>query len=320
MLASVNVYGYYARYLINENNVKMYLASDLLKQYNEKHSCDKRFNNWLRSSQTVDYLNYINNKVEAQKSVSTFKDEKWYIPNEIEFKCFRYQEKTWTVYTVSLKILHVFLNWIDMIFADTIWSFLSEEFEKGNSLVTERIHRDYIKLQEKVDELQEENKSLQTEVNEIKNKVTKDTDTSYCPYENDKYITFIRQKDSRTIEVRKLSKKYNKRAYKQFLYDHWKEYNTKEDIDKAIDNGEYAHFIETDISFIYAENTGVGESFKRYLISSLKEMLKFNKDIEKISLNKIIFNRDITYDDIIKLRQLCNSINTDVFTYNLCDN
>ena len=26
--------------------------------------------------------------------------------------------------------------------------------------------------------------------NEIKNKVTKDTDTSYCPYENDKYITF----------------------------------------------------------------------------------------------------------------------------------
>ena len=36
--------------------------------------------------------------------------------------------------------------------------------------------------------------------------------------------------------------------------------------------------------------------------------------------NKIIFNRDITYDDIIKLRQLCNSINTDVFTYNLCDN
>ena len=49
-------------------------------------------------------------------------------------------------------------------------------------------------------------------------------------------------------------------------------------------------------------------------------MLKFNKDIEKISLNKIIFNRDITYDDIIKLRQLCNSINTDVFTYNLCVN
>ena len=43
--------------------------------------------------------------------------------------------------------------------------------------------------------------------------------------EIDKYITFIRQKDSRTIEVKKLSKKYNKRAYKQFLYDHWNEYH-----------------------------------------------------------------------------------------------
>ena len=57
----------------------MYLPSDLANQYNEKHSCDKRFNNWLRSSQTVDYLNYINNKVVTQKNVSTFKDEKWMI-------------------------------------------------------------------------------------------------------------------------------------------------------------------------------------------------------------------------------------------------
>ena len=315
MLTSVNVYNYIVRYLINENNVKMYLASDLLKQYNEKHSCDKRFNNWLRSSQTVDYLNYINNKVETQKSVSTFKDEKWFIPNEIEFKCFRYQEKTWTVYTVSLKILHAFLIWIDMIFADTIYQFLSEEFEKANSPITERIHRDYIKLQEKVDELTEENKSLQTEVKEIKNKVKHDTDTSYCPYEIDQYITFIRQKDSRTFEVKKLSKKFNKRAYKQFLYDHCKDCRTKEEIDTAIENGEEPEFNDTDLTIIYAKNNGVGESFKRYIINTLKYMLKDFDSIQKVTLNKIIFNRDITYDDIIKLRQLCKSIRTDIFTY-----
>ena len=317
MLSTVNVYGYNVRYLINENNVKMYLASDLLKQYNEKHSCDKRFNNWLRSSQTVDYLNYINNKVEAQKSVSTFKDEKWYIPNEIEFKCFRYQEKTWTVYTVSLKILHSFLIWVDMIFADVIWSFLSEEFEKGNSPITERIHSDYIKLQEKFDELTEENKSLQTEVKEIKNKVKKDTDSSYCPYDLDKYITFIRQKDSRTFEVKKLSKKYNKKAYKQFLYDHWKDCRTREEIDAAIENGEEPEFNETDLTIIYAKNNGVGESFKRYIINTLKDMLKNFDSIQKVTLNKIIFNRDITYDDIINLRKLCKSIRTDIFTYSL---
>ena len=317
MLSTVNVYGFNVRYLINENNVKMYLASDLLKQYNEKHSCDKRFNNWLRSSQTVDYLNYINNKVEAQKSVSTFKDEKWYIPNEIEFKCFRYQEKTWTVYTVSLKILHSFLIWVDMIFADVIWSFLSEEFEKGNSLITERIHRDYIKLQEKIDELTEENKSLQTEVKEIKTKVKKDTDSSYCPYDIDQYITFIRQKDSRTFEVKKLSKKFNKRAYKQFLDDHCKDCRTREEIDAAIENGEEPEFNETDLTIIYAKNNGVGESFKRYIINTLKDMLKNFDSIQKVTLNKIIFNRDITYDDIINLRKLCKSIRTDIFTYSL---
>ena len=243
------------------------------------------------------------------------RDEKWYIPNEIEFKCFRYQEKTWTVYTVSLKILHAFLIWVDMIFADTIYQFLSEEFEKANSPITERIHRDYIKLQEKVDDLQEENKSLQTEVKEIKNKVKRDTDSSFCPYEIDQYITFIRQKDSRTFEVKKLSKKFNKRAYKQFLYDHCKDCRTKEEIDAAIENGEEPQFNDTDLTIIYAKNNGIGESFKRYIINTLKDMLKDFDSIQKVTLNKIIFNRDITYDDIIKLRKLCKSIRTDIFTY-----
>ena len=320
MLASVNVYGYNVRYLINENNTKMYLPSDLANQYNEKHSCDKRFKNWLYNKSTIDYLNYIGTKVEGRILPSASKDEKWYIPNEIEFKCFRYQEKTWTVYTVSLKILHVFLNWIDMIFADTIWSFLSEEFEKGNSPITERIHSDYIKLQEKVDELQEENKSLQTEVKEIKNKVKKDTDSSYCPYNLDKYITIIRQKDSRTFEVKKLSKKYNKKAYKQFLYDHWKDCRTPPPPPPPPPPGEEPEFNDTDLTIIYAKNNGVGESFKRYIINTLKDMLKNFDSIQKVTLNKIIFNRDITYDDIINLRKLCKTIRTDVFTYNLCDN
>ena len=318
MLTSVNVYGFNVRYLINENNTKMYLPSDLVNQYNEKHSCGKRFKNWLCNKNTIEYLNYLESKVVGRILPSTSsRDEKWFIPNEIEFKCFRYQEKTWTVYTVSLKILHAFLIWVDMIFADVIWSFLSEEFEKANSPITERIHSDYIKLQEKVDDLQEENKSLQTEVKEIKNKVKQDTDSSFCPYDIDQYITFIKQKDSRTFEVKKLSKKFNKRAYKQFLYDHCKDCRTKEEIDAAIENGEEPEFNDTDLTIIYAKNNGVGESFKRYIINTLKDMLKDFDSIQKVTLNKIIFNRDITYDDIIKLRKLCKNIRTDIFTYKI---
>ena len=318
MLTSVNVYGFNVRYLINENNTKMYLPSDLVNQYNEKHSCGKRFKNWLCNKNTIEYLNYLESKVVGRILPSTSsRDEKLFIPNEIEFKCFRYQEKTWTVYTVSLKILHAFLIWVDMIFADVIWSFLSEEFEKANSPITERIHCDYIKLQEKVDDLQEENKSLQTEVKEIKNKVKKDTNSSFCPYDIDQYITFIRQKDSRTFEVKKLSKKFNKRAYKQFLYDHCKDCRIKEEIDTAIENGKEPEFNDTDLTIIYAKINGVGESFKRYIINTLKDMLKDFDSIQKVTLNKIIFNRDITYDDIIKLRKLCKTIRTDIFTYNV---
>ena len=318
MLSTVNIYGFNVRYLINENNTKMYLPTDLINQYNEKHSCEKRFRNWLCNKNTIEYLNYLGSKVEAGIHAPTSsRDEKWFIPDEIEFKCFRYQEKTWTVYTVSLKILHVFLNSIDMIFADTIWTFLSEEFEKGNSQITKRIYSDYIKLQEKVDELTEDNKSLKTEVREIKNKVKKDTDTSYCPYDIDQYITFIRQKDSHTFEVKKLSKKFNKRAYKQFLYDHCKDCKTKEEIDEAIEQGIEPEFNDTDLTIIYAKNNGVGESFKRYIINTLKEMLKDFDYIQKVTLNKIILNRDITYDDIINLRKLCKSIRTDIFTYNV---
>ena len=131
MLNSINVYGYNVHYIINENGCKMYLASDLLNQYNEKHSCGKRLNNWLRSQQTIEYLNYLESKVQTRIRVSTIKDEKWFIPNEIEFKSFRSDGRTYTVYTVSLKILHVFLIWVDMVFADTIFTFLTEEFEKG---------------------------------------------------------------------------------------------------------------------------------------------------------------------------------------------
>ena len=55
----------------------MYLPSDLANQYNEKHSCDKRFKNWLYNKSTIDYLNYIGTKVEGRILPSASKDEKW---------------------------------------------------------------------------------------------------------------------------------------------------------------------------------------------------------------------------------------------------
>ena len=82
-------------------------------------------------------------------------------------------------------------------------------------------------------------------------------------------------------------------------------------------NGVEPEVNDTDLTIIYAKNNGVGESFKRYIINTLKDMLKDFDYIQKVTLNKIILNRDITYDDIINLRKLCKSIRTDIFTYNV---
>ena len=61
-------------------NTKMYIPSDLANQYNEKHSCDKRFRNWLYNKNTIEYLNYLESKVEARILPSTSsRDGKWYI-------------------------------------------------------------------------------------------------------------------------------------------------------------------------------------------------------------------------------------------------
>ena len=311
----VDVYGYNVRYITKDNGCKLYFAADLIRQYNTNNGTNKELKNCLKAIDTKELIKTIASmqRIEMKRC----SNNRIICDNVIEYKSFITEKQALNGYVVCLDLLHYILNWVDVKFGYTVWHYLSEEFEKGNSLITQRIHRDYIKLQEKVDELQEENRSLETELKEIKNKVKKDTDSSYCPYDIDEYITFIRQKDSRTFEVKKLSKKFNKRAYKQFLYDHCKDCRTKEEIDAAIENGEEPEFNDTDLTIIYAKNNGVGESFKRYIINTLKEMLKDFDSIQKVTLNKIIFNRDITYNDIINLRKLCKSIRTDIFTYSL---
>lgn len=316
-LYTIDVYGYNVHFIIKENNKKMFLAADIIRQYNSINGKNKELRKYFENKDGQEMIVFLGNIATGEKSGSSLNkiNNRIYYKDVIEYKTFITKTQAINCYIVCLELLHHILCWIDVKFGFTIWHYLTEEFEKGNSQITKKIHSDYIKLQEKIDELTDDNKSLQTEIREIKNKVKHDTDTSYCPYNIDKYITFIKQKDSRTLEVKKLSKKYNKRAYKQFLYDHWKDCKTKEEIDEALENGLEPVFSDTDLTIIYAKNNGIGESFKRYIINTLKDMLKNFEGIEKVTLNKIIFNRDITYDDIIKLRQLCKSIRTDIFTY-----
>lgn len=324
MTLIVNVYGYNVHYIKKSDGTIMYFAADIVKQFNTKNNTRKQLRYCLENRETKELIEVISEN--SKKSVvhpmqvippmgMVSRQNVWNVENVIEYV--KIEEDNWSTagYVVCLELLHHILMWCDIKFGYTVYHFLSEEFEKGNSPITEKLHKEYYILLEKNNELNDEVNSLKAEKHEIINKVKRDTDMSYCDYEIDRYITYIYQKDNMTLEVKKLSKNYNKAAYKKFLYDYFCDKMTKEQIDAAILNNEEPEFDDTDLRIIYAKNNGVGESFKRYIINMLKEKLRDCSFIHKITLNKIIFNRSITVDDIIYIRKLCKQIRTDVFTY-----
>ena len=324
MTLIVNIYGYNVHYIKKSDGKIMYFAADIVSQFNTKNNQKKHFYHCLENKDTKELIKVIAENQEKSSEVPMpgnsgygllKRKNVWHVENVIEYV--KIEEDNWSMagYVVCLELLHHILMWCDIHFGYTVYHFLSEEFEKGNSPITEKLHKEYYILLEKNNELNDEVNSLKAEKHEIINKVKRDTDTSYCDYEIDRYITYIYQKDNMTLEVKKLSKNYNKAAYKKFLYDYFCDKMTKEQIDAAILNNEEPEFDDTDLRIIYAKNNGVGESFKRYIINMLKEKLRDCSFIHKITLNKIIFNRSITVDDIIYIRKLCKQIRTDVFTY-----
>ena len=95
----VDVYGYNVRYITKENGCKMYFAADLIRQYNTNNGTNKELKNCLKAIDTkeliktiasmqriemkrcfnnriicdnvIEYLNYLESKVEARILPST---------------------------------------------------------------------------------------------------------------------------------------------------------------------------------------------------------------------------------------------------------
>ena len=57
----VSFYEYTIRMTII-NDTKMYVVTDLLKQYNKINNTDKRFNDWLRRKDTSELLQFYRNE------------------------------------------------------------------------------------------------------------------------------------------------------------------------------------------------------------------------------------------------------------------
>lgn len=140
------------------NNTKMYVVSDLLKQYNEINHTDKRITKWLKREDTCELLQFCREKShEPNGSCENNEDDFVNIPGVI-IKIDKFYNNL-KAYLVNGIILHDILFWIDKVFAYNVCNFLDNMREINNDRFVEILNSNKEKdkqielLQEQVDQL-----------------------------------------------------------------------------------------------------------------------------------------------------------------------
>ena len=153
----VSFYEYTIRMTII-NNTKMYVVTDLLKQYNKINNTDKRFNDWLRRKDTQELLQfYRNEKIREIPACENDEDNFVDIPDVI-IKIDKFYNNL-KAYLVNGAILHDVLIWVNKIFASQVYNFLDNIREINNDRFVEILNSNQEKdrqielLQEQVDQL-----------------------------------------------------------------------------------------------------------------------------------------------------------------------
>ena len=166
--SEIDFYDYKIRMCVIDGT-KMYLVSDLLRQYNEKNGTNKRFTDYLKLNQSQEVIDYMAKSVgensplqakEGQNEHSTengtilvgpnsellkigtisAEDEKWDIPHVIQCvtmsRTFGGANKG---YIVCEELLHACLMWADPVFACAVYRFLTQLRERDNDYLKRRI-------------------------------------------------------------------------------------------------------------------------------------------------------------------------------------
>ena len=164
----IDFYDYKIR-MCFDNGIRMYLVSDLLRQYNEKHNTNKQFADYLQNKQTQELLQHLSKSVRgnshvrsegAQEGKNTDRgnshdqangtqDVKFDICDVIQYITTSSSVDVNKGYIVCEELLHASLMWTDPDFAWDIYTFLSHLQEQDN---------DY--LRKANEELNQENKEL----------------------------------------------------------------------------------------------------------------------------------------------------------------
>ena len=167
----IEFYDYKIRMCV-DNGIRMYLVSDLLRQYNEKHGTNKLFKNYLQNKQTQELIEHMAKSVgwnsslrseggqEGQNSEKTGREnspvqangsqnDKFDICDVIQYITTSSSVGTNKGYIICEELLHACLMWADPAFACDVLRFLTRLRQEDN---------DY--LRKVNEELNQENKEL----------------------------------------------------------------------------------------------------------------------------------------------------------------
>ena len=156
----VSFYEYTIRMTII-NDTKMYVVTDLLKQYNEINNTNKRIAKWLKREDTRELLQFCREKsCDPNGSHENDEDNFVDIP-EVIIRIDKFYNNNTNIktYLVNGIILHDILFWIDKVFAYKVCSFLDNMREINNDRFVEILNSNQEKdkqiglLQEQVDQL-----------------------------------------------------------------------------------------------------------------------------------------------------------------------
>ena len=174
----IDFYDYKIRMCL-DNGIRMYLVSDLLRQYNEKHGTNKRFKKYLENKQTQELIEHMAKSVgpnsglrsegenSAKNGQSTVGSDLSLLSNEGQNGKFdicdviQYITTSSTVgtnkgYIICEELLHACLMWADPAFACDVYRFLTRLRQEDN------------------DYLRKVNEELKQEVKELKNRFVPD--------------------------------------------------------------------------------------------------------------------------------------------------
>ena len=133
----VDFYDYKIRMCL-DNGIRMYLVSDLLRQYNEKHGTNKRFGKYLENKQAQEVIEHLAKTGEnsAKNGQSTVGPNSGLLSNEgqngkfdicdvIQYITTPDFNGTNKGYIICEELLHACLMWADPAFACDVYRFLT---------------------------------------------------------------------------------------------------------------------------------------------------------------------------------------------------